>query len=46
MEQVGRAEQIAHVKYPSDQFDLLWLFDQSSSHTAMVFSGNSDEYWK
>ena len=36
MVQVGLAEQIANIKYPSSHYSLLWLFDQSSGHTAMA----------
>ena len=36
MQQFGGAEQIARVKYPSDRFRILWLFNQSSGHTAMA----------
>ena len=34
--QVGLAEHIARIKYPLDKYDILWLFDQSSGHTAMA----------
>ena len=34
--QVGLAEQIVRIKYPLDKYDILWLFDQSSGHTAMA----------
>ena len=36
MIQVGGEEQIARIKYPSEKFNILWLFDQSSGHTAMA----------
>ena len=36
MVQAGRAEQIASIKYSSSHYSLLWLFDQSSGHTAMA----------
>ena len=32
--QLKRAVLIAEVKYPPDKYSLLWLFDQSSNHTA------------
>ena len=36
LNQVKKAVKIAEVLYPSDSFTLLWLFDQSSNHTAMA----------
>lgn len=36
MAQVFRAEKIARIKYPPEQYNILWLFDQSSGHTAMA----------
>ena len=34
MQQVKQAVEIAEFKYPSEQYNLLFLFDQSSGHTA------------
>ena len=34
MQQVKQAVEIAEIKYPSDNYNLLFLFDQSSGHTA------------
>lgn len=31
---VRSAVAIAEVKYPKDLYDILWVFDQSSNHTA------------
>ena len=31
---VRDAVAIVEFKYPKEQFDILWLFDQSSNHTA------------
>ena len=34
LKQMDRAIKIAKIKYPSDKFTIVWLFDQSRGHTA------------
>ena len=34
--QIKEAVEIASVKYPSNEYDILWIFDQSSNHTIKV----------
>ena len=36
MSQVKRTIDIANIKYPADEHDAVWAFDQSSGHTALA----------
>ena len=43
LKQMDRAIKIAEIKYPSDKFTIVWLFDQSSGHTA--FKDDALGWW-